>query len=515
MKVNEQLLEEKNNAVGELLERMSSAGQSLASMSDEQLREARKAYLASLVKEQGSLIEKLNSPKGWNDLTEALAAASRFVSNVEKVMLDPVRTELLGRLKSWLRDIGVTLTHETEEWFYQCMIGAGRDTLEELKEKLDYIQVHSKSLTEQRLRPFTRAVTNELVQLKNLERKVDNLTVWVDSLTQTILQATELQKVIVSIGRDAGAEYGATPGKEIFGKFLGIVDVTLERLDSQATSFGKSRDVWRDARESVEREWKNLTPKCIALSQQYKELISTAKPLVVKAIDDWSVKTFSDLTSQLEKITDLVGRVIGSQQILNDIEENALSVSEGLQKLPTELSLLRDKIVHFRQGVAGVQLSSTLGEYCDSLEALRWSYSDWLSEVEQLHGRWSREAGSWLSIAKREATSLVSKLAGKIGEVEKFIIRQGRFGKLIILLLDIEGLVDQLRKELRKKLTPEQIRLLEILTDLEAKTGSINITDVEESFGELETKQLSDLLVLSKKKLVSFRVSTKEESLGT
>jgi prefoldin subunit 5 len=394
------------------------------------------------------------------------------------------------------------------------MIGVGRGTLEELKERLDYIQVHSKSLTEQRLRPFTKAVTNELVQLKNLERKVDNVTVWVDSLTQTILQATELQKVIVSIGHDVSAEYGVTPVKEVIGKFLGIVDVTLERVDSQATSFGKARDVWKDARESVEREWKNLTPKCIVLSQQYKGLISTAKPLVVKAIDDWSVKTFSDLTSQLEKITGLVGRVIGSQQALNDIEKNASSVPESLQKLPAELNQLIDKIVRLRQDVASAQLSSTLAECCSSLETLSRSYSDWLAEIEQLHGRWLREANSWLSIAKREATSLTSKLAGKIEEAKKFVIRQDRIGKLTTLCLDIEALFDQLRKELRKKLTPEQVRLLEILTDLEAKTGSINLTDVEESFGKLEANHLSDLLVLSKKKLISFRLSTKEESVG-
>lgn len=515
MKITVQLLEEKGEVVKELSGRISKACDTLQAMHPEQLKQARRAYLANLSKEQGSLIQKLTGATSWSELVTALDVADRFVSEVDNVTLDPARTELLGCLKTWMQEIGVSTSHEAEDWFYNSLSGAGQTSLREINVKLESLQGFSRLLTDPMVAFFRKVVSNELGQLRNLERNMENVSMWMDRATQAILQGIELQKIVTSVKESIGAQYKTTPKREIVSKFLGVAESLIDHVGSQVTNFEKAHESWRQTKEIIEREWKLLTPRLDTISQQHEALISSARPLVTKEVSEWGIKALNDIAPCLDDLSAIVGEVVQSQDSVGDIEAHVSSLTQDYPSVPGELVQLRDGITQLREVATKIKLSSTLADCRDSLKKLNHAYQRWQQEVEQACSQWVGEAKSWVNISKKERTKIAPKLEEKVKTLEVLTISKEPFGKIVSLCIEVARLTDESRKELHDKITGDQLKLLDAVTSLEAKKGSVNISDMEEEFGKLSTKHFADLLNLSRKQLLSLRISAREEHFGS
>jgi len=484
-------------------------------MTAEQLKEARKAYLISLSEDEEKLIRELTGATTWGELITALENVGRLVTELEKVAFDPPRTELVARLKTYLHKIEVTVTPEAVDWFYASMSATGQDALEEFGGKLGSVQRFSEVLTQRTLKILRKASTSEIGQLKNLEKNMENLFAWVDKLTQTILQGFELQKVLTSVEDSVKAEYKATPAKEIVSSFLGVAESLAERVESQATNFDKAQESCKQAKETIERDWIVLKPALNTISQQYQALISSAKPLVPKEVSEWTIKVPNNVVSELDKLTGLVRQIIELQDSISNVEEQVSSMAQVTGEIPSEFARLRDVIASLGQAVTAAKLSSTLRECSESLKKLGEGYKNWLQEGNQIQGQWLRKANSWLSISKREGVKMTSKLAREIQKSEVLSIHKDSFGKVASSCIEVEKLANDLRKELRGKLTGDQVRLLDIVTSLEAKSDTVNINDIQKDFGKFTAQQLADLVELSEKQLLSVKISTGEEHHGS
>lgn len=510
MKVTVQLLEEKGEVVKELSERISKACGTLQAMHPEQLKQARRAYLANLSKEQGSLIQKLTGATSWSELVTALDAADRFVSEVNNVTLDPPRTELLGCLKTWAQEIGASASHEAEDWFYNSLSGAGQTSLREINVKLESLQGFSRLLTDPMVAFFRKVVSNELGQLKNLERNMENVSMWMDRATQAILQGIELQKIVTSVKESIGAQYKTTPKREIVSKFLGVAESLIDHVESQVTNFEKAHEAWRQTKETIEREWKLLTPRLDTISQQHEALISSARPLVMKDVSEWRIKALNDVAPCLDVLSAIVGEVVQFQDSVSDIEAHVSSLTQDYP-LVGELVQLRDGITQLIEVAIKIKLSSTLADCSDSLKKLNHAYQRWQQEVEQACSQWVGEAKSWVNISKKARAKIAPKLEEKVKTLEVLTIGREPFGKIVSLCIEVARLTDESRKELHDKITGNQLKLLDAVTSLEAKKGSVNISDIEEKFGKLSAKHFADLLDLSRKQLLSLKISAREE----
>jgi len=514
MKVTMQLLVEKSKLVVELSQSMANAHRVLLNMAPEQRREARKAYLASLSKEQGSVIQKLLDATTWNGLETSLKGAIRFVDQAQNIVLDPARMELVGRLKKWADEVGVSISQESEDWFSTALKDSGQAALNEIGGKLESLEVRSRALGDPLMKFFRKMVSNELGQTKSLEKNNENACAWIDRATQAILQGIELQKVFVPIKEGIEAQYKGTPRKEVVSRFVSTAESSIERVGNRATSFETAGESWGQTRKAIDSDWKLLAPKLDPIAEQYGALKTFARPLVTKEIGEWDIETLGDVVSRLSSLSQVVGQIIGLQDSSGSIEAHVSSLKRKDKSALVGVDQLAGTVASLSEAGTKAKLSSTLVECRDCLKTLSQNYERWETSVEEARRQWLAETGSWLSIVKRESIKVASNLEKEGGKLGALRITKDRFGLIVDSYMKVRSLVEEARKELHEKLPDDQLNLLAAVASLEAEKGSVYLGDLDRKLGGLKPDQASHLLDLAKKQLLSVRISTKEENVG-
>ena len=481
--------------------------------SPNKFQEIKNAYLAKVASQQANIISEFPDFHQWSKVEDFLGKAETLSKDLEDVVLNPPRAEFLGLLEKWLQSINVSSVPKAGDWLKGCLKGADRVEIAELKGKVVQLTTLSKGLEEPISNQTKTVVKNELVELTKRDKSVvNNLAEWIEKAEKALLQGSDLLKAWNDMKEEQADETLAkTPVKEVVEKFDILVDSTLDPKFIKSEGFGKAIEFWEGAKEDIQRQWTKLKPRCPVIASQYDRLSDHPKSLLVKEVASWKVKRLEEINTSLEGLTETVGGLLETEDVLENIESDWSSLEELREdSKKSDLKALLDKLASIHSDASSLATKSSLKEYLEGLKDLNKSYNQWLSELEELRKGWVAETKPWIDICKRQGLELLTRLEQELSDLQGLSAQSNTIGKITNKQLDLKGIIQEIRDILRQSLSGEKLQILDKIAELEAEKEEVLIEDLKQKLGRLEPTDLNNLVSLSEdNRLLSVRISTR------
>jgi|GEM_PF-4087919 len=482
--------------------------------SPDKFQEIKNAYLAKVASRQADILSEFPDFQQWSKVDSFLEKAERFSKDLEDAVLNPERTEFFGLFEKWLKSIDITLMSEAESWLKGCLKGASRDSISKLKDKVMEVTEPSKSLKGSVLNQTKIIVKNELIGLTKLDKTVvDNFVEWMKKAEEALSQGLALLKAWNDIKKEQADEaLTKTPVKEVVERFDTVVNNTLDGKLLKSEGFDKAMEFWEEVKKDIQGEWTKLKPRCSVIASQYDRLPEHPKSLVVKEVANWKVKKLEEINTSFEGLTETVGKILEVEDTLEEIEADWSSLenlSEDSKR--SDLKALLNKFVSIHSDALSLATKLSLKEYLEGLNDLSKDYNQWLDELEELRKGWVAETKPWIDICKRQALEITAKLEKELSNLQGLDAQSKTIGEITNKHLDLMGIIQEIRDILLQHLSEEKLRILDMITELEAQKEEVSIEDLKQRLGKIEPMDLNNIVSLSgEDRLISVRISTKD-----
>jgi len=508
-----------------LRERFNSVSQQLRDMDDDQRNRLNNIYLGRLSRLQAGLVQRLGSISGWSSLVACLEEAQGFARRLEGLVNDPLREQVVDTIEQWARRFHAEVPEQSLAWFRKALEEADHSTLREIVqqvESLDELWPKCEDCGPAVLRVLTGLIESELGQLVTLNSSVENVITWLSAAQAALSARVALAELLLEV-RASGAELQGV-ACAVFGRFLEAAQSMAREADERVDTFRGAITKWHGLAEDIRQAWETQEPwvhAISAISDECAKLGNFIVSLIERDVATWQVGDLSEVPSQSKQLVSDLETLIQNLSVLRPLlcEAESRDLADFVSRLGEQEDLQR-LVRDWKQMVClwrcQIVQSANLGELHGNLTELRDMYQKWRESLGDVHTALSRRARFWVAVGAAQDLPQVATLQKAC---DAFTTSQvdGSFREFLESYVNIIKIIDDVRSEVRKRLSAGESKLLAQIEELQAHRpglSTVSLLDLCRPEEELSSEWLTNLFQLARKEIVEVTIVLRGQSYG-
>lgn len=427
----------------------------------------------------------LTEVKSTSDLTKVSKGAKDVVSHLEMILLSPYVEELLLALSSLTSYLKLDLLPEAKNWIRDASKDLTETMISQLAETATNMVTNTKELSFLN-NQFKEWLSYKLSQLAKMKESSTSLISWIEEnssgmsnlLCLVALLGTEIEK-----------------GKEEFANVSKAVDffrqACLKEIEEGfSTRIKDAPTFWNENKTKIKAIWQSIGARLTSLNTLVEKLSDGETGLLWRYVDAHKKIQLDDFDRLLEDLTKDVHSLVNFKKDVDSIiahinsTKDLKSINAPFAKLVAELRQLQDELPNASSEIK-------FKAYSETLASISQKYGIWKQKFNEVVDEVKKETDSWKQVCFRQN---LSPFLEAIDENLMEITPEIMIGNLVSVYEELLATFEKIREELGKKGDPQ---LLEIIIKLQATSGSVSLTDLEEALGKIKPSQTKEMILAS------------------
>ncbi len=423
----------------------------------------------------------LSNQDEWRSIEAVVDETQKFLQELRKVVLSPLRAELEHRVDTWLDrwDVG---TKTSFELFLSNADDEDLNDLSQLLDEIEQIEIKEDIIRKQ----LSKWLDYQIKRLAQIEKDVTNFSSWLENMRDEMIKASILDDFLATVANTI--QYQDDILQLISNKWMDGKRDNLNNINTEQETIGYA--AWK---ESASDEWEIIVQLLSTLKLSLDSLDSGERNIVSGHIERWD-------TCDKQKIQELmndINEIIQSRQKIKETQElNDAGFSPDQPTIKAVQVLWNDRPILPNPG----QIDD-LASYVTGLRQSVNGLESWLTNFSAVSDQLSRMHSNWKNLAIRH------NIKDELGSLEAVDLDLKSLGNLLILHNRILEISQRIRQRLKEGLPDDEKAVLEVVLQLIA-TGQDRL-DVIDLKSHISRENYIELLArLMEKNLVHLEVTT-------